>query len=207
MKTCSRVACLVLIVAVVLAGCGPAATPAPAMKTEIAPPVVVTFMLTDEVLPPTMTPMPTQTLLPPSPTQPPAADTPIPTAAPATPAISPVPTLAELPLGGLWHGGGTDLLVDFFINTGNGDAFVSDVGILWQGHVECELNARYQVELPLDENGFKMSYNKDDIAFEFYTTQVSPELILGLFELRYKGCGEHTVTWRAVPKTGISQRP
>jgi hypothetical protein len=115
--------------------------------------------------------------------------------------ISPAPTLVELPLVGLWHGGGTNLLVDFYINAGDGKAFVSDVGILWQGRDECEVNARYQVQLPLDENGFTMSYDKDDIAFELYTTDVSPELILGVFDLRYRGCGEHTITWRAVPKT------
>jgi hypothetical protein len=131
----------------------------------------------------------------------------VPTAAPATPVGSPVPTLADLPLGGLWHGGGTDLLVDFFINDENGKAFVTDLGVLWQGRGECELNARYQVEVPLDENGFTISYNKDDVAFEFYTTEISPELIRGSFDLRYRGCGEHTIIWQAVPKTGISQRP
>lgn len=205
MKNRSSFACLVLILAVLLAGCAGEATTPPA-DTVVAPSATIAPPQPSATQPPPTALAPTQTPLPPAPTQPPA-DTPLPTAAPATPVSSPVPTLPDLQLEGLWHGGGDDFLVDFFISGGADSALVSDVGILWHGQGECELNARYDVQLPLDENGFSMTYNKDDIYFFFSATEISPGLILGVFNLRYKGCGEHKINWRAVPKTGMSQRP
>lgn len=196
MKTCLRVACLVLVYAVLFVGCGPAAATPPATDTAAPSAVTATAVPPSPTQPLTTLPPPTQTPLPTPPAQQLPTDTPPPTFTPVAPISSPVPTLPGLPLNGRWHGGGTNLLVDFLIEAG----MISDVGILWQGRDECEVNARYQVQLPLDENGFKMSYNKDDIAFVFYTTEISPELILGVFDLRYRGCGEHTITWRAVPK-------
>jgi hypothetical protein len=108
---------------------------------------------------------------------------------------------------GLWHGGGTSLLLDFYVNLRDGKAFITDVGILWGGRDECEVNARYDVLIPVDENGFTMNYNIGDISFQLTGTIESTEIIQGVFDLNYKGCGSHRITWRAVPKSGISQRP
>lgn len=206
MKIFLRVACLVLIIAVFLAGCRPAATPAPRVDTPAAPPASATPLPPSATQPPATLPAPSPTALPPSPTQPPTA-APLPSATSETPASSPVPTLENPFPGGLWHGGGDALLLDFFISLGDNAASVTNVGILWSGSGECELDARYTVDLPVGESGFSMTYNKDDIYFVLTATDISPELILGTFHLRYQGCGEHRITWRAVPKTGMSQRP
>lgn len=206
MKTCSRVACLVMIVAIFLAGCRSSATPAPVVNTVVASPATATALPAPATQPPPTLPLPSPTAAPVLPTQPPTAAPPA-TVAPATPPGSPVPTLEGPQLEGLWHGGGNNLLLDFFIALRQGVASLIDVGILWSGPGECELDARYTVEVPVDENGFSMTYNKDDVYFVLATTDVSPELILGTFYLRYKGCGEHRIAWRAVLKTGMGQRP
>jgi hypothetical protein len=99
------------------------------------------------------------------------------------------------------------LLLDFFIRLMDGQAYIFDVGILWEGRDECELNARYDVLLPLDGNGFIMTYSQSDITFELHGSVVSPVVIEGLFDLRYRGCGSHQIEWRAVPKSGLVPRP
>jgi hypothetical protein len=99
------------------------------------------------------------------------------------------------------------LLLDFFVRLMDGQAYIFDVGILWEGRDECELNARYDVLLPLNENGFTMTYSQSDITFELHGTVVSPVVIEGLLDLRYRGCGNHQIKWRAVPKSGLVQRP
>lgn len=206
MKASSQVACLVLVFGVLLAGCTGTST-TPQIVDTVAVPSITSTSLPPTSPPPSATPIPTETLPPPSSTSPPPTDIPLPTAVPATPTSSPIPTLGNLPLEGLWHGGGTNLLLDFFVSMSDGKAFISDVGILWVGRDECELNARYDVLVPVDENGFTMNYNIDDIAFELSGTLSSNEVIQGVLDLNYQGCGDHRITWRAVPKSGISQRP
>lgn len=199
-----QVAFLVLLLGLLLAGCGGAtATPRP-VDTLLAP------SETPSSLPPsgTQTPPAATLTLPAMPT--PTAPTSSPTFTPASSVIptTPAHTLTpNLPQAGLWHGGGDNLLLDFFIRIEAGKAFLIDIGILWEGRGECELNARYDVLIPVDENGFTMNYNTGDVAFELKGMPISSEVIQGVFTLNYRGCGDHQVNWRAVPKSGIGQRP
>lgn len=206
MKTSLSVACLVLVFGALLAGCSGSST-TPQIVDTVAAPSASPTSLPPSVTPLPSTPIPTETQSPPSPTSPPPTDVLPPTAFPTTPVSSPLPTVGNLPLEGLWHGGGDNLLLDFFIRLQDGDAFLTDVGILWEGRDECELNARYDVQVPVDENGFTMNYNIGDVSFELSGTLESTEVFQGVFDLNLKGCGTHRITWRAVPKSGISQRP
>jgi hypothetical protein len=207
MKACSQVVCLVLVFGVLLAGCSGTSTTPQTVDTVTVPTATPTFLPPSATPLPSATPIPTETVPPPTPTLPPPTETPQPTAAPATPVSSLIPTLGNLPLEGLWHGGGTKLLLDFFVSISDGKAVLTNVGILWEGREECELNARYNVTVPIDENAFTMKYNVDEVAFQLSGTFASNEVVQGVLALNYQGCGDHRINWRAVPKSGISQRP
>jgi hypothetical protein len=164
-------------------------------------------------------PSPTDTPLPPAPTA---------TLPSATEAGSPVPTQTNLPVAGIWTGGGTKLLISFNIQSGNDEATLSDIGILWEGHgecklilpdsdvilpcergifVPCELNIHLNVIVPVNENGFKMDYETDDFSVSLLGTIASSTRIIGVLKLKVEGCGSHQVSWRAVPKAGTGSAP
>lgn len=225
MKIYSQVACLVSILVVLLAGCSPAASTPPA-DTPAVPPATTAAPLLSATQPLPTVPAPTQTPLPPSPTLPLPVDTPLstalPTVAPATPVSSPVPPAGDLPMAGMWTGGGTDLLVSFYIQSGGAEATLSNVGILWDGgyrfyevdtgddepekvYYLCEVNTQLDVLVPLDENGFELEYHGDEFSVIMRGTHVSSTVIDGVLILKVDRCGNHQVSWRAVPKMGASQ--
>ena len=206
MKFYTQVACLTLIVAVFLVGCGgTAATPA-VVDTVVIPPESPTSPPPNatQPLPSPTTQPPTETLAFPSLTPPPT-DTTLPTTAPATPVTAPVSTQANLPVEGVWTGGGTDLLVDFEVHLNDGQANVANFGILWVGRGECELNVRLEVSVPIDESGFSMNYTGDDFSVVMNGALKTSSLITGVMNIQVEDCGNHQVNWQAVPKTSVSQ--
>jgi len=206
MKVYSQVACLTLIVAVLLVGCGGTAA-TPEMVDTIVPPESPTSPppSATQPLPSPTTQPPTETQSPPTPTLPPPTNTSLPTTAPETPTSSPVPPQANLPMEGVWTGGGTNLLVDFEVQTSAGQATVSNVGILWEGRDECELNARLNVNTPVDEKGFILNYYADEFSVVMNGTLATSSLFTGVINIKVDECGDHKVDWQAVPKTGAGQ--
>jgi hypothetical protein len=200
-------AVLAVILVFSLAGCGGAATPPAAVDTvsvpteaaEPAPPTSAPPTLPPPTsLPPSATPL-SPTLPAPTATPPPVSTEPPPT---ETQANAPVPTLTNQPVDGVWTGGGTKLLIDFVIQTSNGATTLSNVGIVWQGHNECDLNGRFNLSAPLNENGFVMNYHSDELTFTLSGTPVSSTVIEGLLNLKVEDCGSQQIPWRAIPKTG-----
>ena len=106
---------------------------------------------------------------------------------------------------GVWTGGGTDLLVDFEVHNSDGQATVSHVGILWVGRGECELNARLDVNVSIDENSFVMNYLGDEFSVVMNGIFKSSSLVTGVMNIKIEDCGDHDINWQAVPKTSISQ--
>jgi len=196
---------LVLIFVFSLAGCGGAATTPAAVDTVSVPtqaPVQPTSLPPTSApptsAPPSVTPLP-PTLPPPTETQPPASTEPLPT---ETQTNAPVPTQSNLPVDGVWTGGGTKLLIDFVIQTGSGGTTLSDVGIVWQGHDECDLNGRFNVSAPLNENGFVIRYNGDELTFVLSGASVSSRIIEGILNFKIENCGSQQISWRAIPQAG-----
>jgi len=156
---------------------------------------------------------------------PPPTDNPLPTEALETPVSSPVPTLANLPVEGVWTGGGTNLLLSFNIQNRDGEATLSDVGILWEGeggyiiptavdgdeiepyYIDCEVNTHLEVLVPVDENGFEMNYHTDEFSLVLSGIPTSNTVIEGILNLKVEDCGSHQVSWRAVPKASPSSSP
>ena len=207
MKNYARVACLTMLVTVLLVGCG---------GTPATPAVVDTMVSPSEPAtspPPSATPpLPTPTLQPPTETQPPPTSTlpppteqPTATVVPDTPASSPVPTQADLPVEGVWTGGGTDLLLDFEIHSGNNQTSASHFGIVWVGRAECELNVRLVVSVPINEGSFVMNYHTDEFSVVMTGNQETSSLITGIADIEVEDCGDHEIRWRAMPKAGASQ--
>lgn len=202
-----RVVCLTLLVTALLVGCG---------GTPATPAVVDTMVSPSEPPtspPPSATPAPpTPTSQPPTETQPPPTSTlappieqPTATVVPDTPASSPVTPQAELPVEGVWTGGGTDLLLDFEIHSSSGQANLSHVGIVWVGRGECELNVRLDVSVPVNEGSFVMNYHTDEFSVVMKGSQETSSLMTGTVEIQVEGCGDHEINWRAMPKPGASQ--
>jgi len=202
MKVYYQVACLTLIVAVLLVGCGGTAATPEVVDTIVVPPESPTSLPPSATQPPpspTMQP-PTETQSPPTPTLPPPTDTPPSAAATDTPASSPTPPQTNLPMEGVWTGGGTNLLVDFEVQNSANQVTVSNVGILWEGRGDCELNVRLDVSVPVDESGFVLSYIADEFSVVMNGTLASNTLFTGVINVKVDGCGDHKVNWQAVSK-------
>ena len=203
---------LATILVISLAGCGGAATTPAAVDTVSVPtaaPEQATPTSAPPTLPPPTSPPPSATPLPPTVPAPTQMPPPEPTLPPpvATEASTPVPTLSNLPVDGVWTGGGTKLLIDFVIQTSDGATTLSNVGIVWQGRNECDLNGRFDLSVPLNENGFVMNYNGDEVSFILSGTPSSSTVIEGVLNLKVEDCGSHRVPWRAIPKAGSSSAP
>jgi hypothetical protein len=211
MKICPKVARLTLaILALIfvfsLAGCGGAATTlaVDTVSVPTAPPVQPTPTSAPPTLPPPTSAPPSATPLPPTlpaptATLPPASTEPPPT---ETQTNAPAPPQSNLPVDGVWTGGGTRLLIDFVIQTGSGGTTLSDVGIVWQGHDECDLNGRFNLSAPFNENGFVINYNSDELTFILSGTPVSTTVIEGVLNFKVENCGSQQISWRAIPKAG-----
>lgn len=212
MKICSQVAYLTLallapILVISLASCG-GTTATPAIVDTVSVPSATPILATPTSVAPTM-PLPSATPVPPTipaPTQtpPPTPTLPPPTAAETS---TTAPTPGNLPVDGVWTGGGTKLLIDFMIQTSNGETTLSNVGIVWQGRNECDLNGRFNLSVPLNEDGFVMNYTSDEVTFILSGTPVSSTVIEGNLNLKVEDCGSHQVPWRAVPKAGAGSAP
>jgi hypothetical protein len=85
---------------------------------------------------------------------------------------------------GVWTGGGTDLLVDFEVQISAGQATVSNVGVLWEGRGDCEVNARLDVSVPVDESGFELEYYADEFSIVMSGTPASNSLITGTINVQ-----------------------
>ena len=116
-----------------------------------------------------------------------------------------MPPQANLPMAGVWTGGGTNLLVDFEVQIVAGQATVSNVGILWEGRGECELNARLDVSVPVDESGFVLNYIADDFSVVMNGALASSALFTGVLNIKLDDCGDHQVNWQAMPKPSAGQ--
>jgi hypothetical protein len=203
----TRVACLALIIAVLLAGCGGTAATPEIVDTVAVPPASPTSPSPSATMPPPSptAPPPTKTQSPPTPTLPPPTETPPPAAAPETPVSSPAPTQANLPIVGVWTGGGSNLLLDFEVQNSAGQATISNVGILWEGRDECELNVRLDVSVPVEDSGFELTYQADEFSLVMTGVPASSTRFLGVLNFRIDNCGDHELNWQAVPKPGASQ--
>jgi hypothetical protein len=207
MKIYSRVTCLVSVIGVLLAGCADVTSTAQTVETVAVPSATVISPppSATQPLPSPTTQPPTETQTLPSPTLPQPTDTIPPTAVPATPVSSPIPASAILPVEGVWGGGGTNLLLDFDVQISDGQATISNFGILWMGRRECELNVRLDVLVPLDESGFEMNYQADEFSVAMLGAPTSNSVITGVVNIKVEDCGSHQVNWRAVHKVGAEE--
>jgi hypothetical protein len=198
-------AILALMLVLSLAGCAstattPAAVDTVGVPTEAPPPATPTSAPPTQ--PPT-SPPPSATPLPPTLPAPTETPPPAPTLPPAATEAGPTaPSVSNLPVDGVWTGGGTKLLIDFTIQTSDGTNTISNVGIVWQGHNECDLNGRFNISAPLNDNGFVLNYNSDEVTFILSGVPVSSSIIEGVLNLKVEDCGSHQIPWRAIPKTG-----
>jgi hypothetical protein len=203
----TRFACLALIIAVFLVGCGGATATSETVDTVAVPSASPASPSPSATAPPASptTQPPTVTQSPPKPTFTPPTDTPPPPAASETLVSSPVPTQANLPVEGVWAGGGSNLLLNFEVQTSASQATISNVGILWEGRDECELNVRLKVSVLVEASGFELTYQADEFSLVMTGAPTSSSLFTGALKFHVDGCGDHKVSWQAVPKTSAGQ--
>jgi hypothetical protein len=57
----------------------------------------------------------------------------------------------------------------------------------------------------MNEGGFVMNYTADEFSVSMTGKAVSSSLITGVMVIHVDECGDHTINWQAVPKTGLNQ--